>query len=442
MDDQASEKLIDSAKEVLEQNNRRLWTVPAADLYPHQWLWDSCFIAIGLRHIDIERAKTELRSLLRGQWGNGMLPNIIFDSNEQYTRDREIWRSYISPYAPKHVATSGITQPPMLAEAVLKVGEKLRQTERRSWYREMYPAIVSYHEWMYEERDPHQEGLIILVHPYECGLDSTPSWISELRKHSMPFWVSVIEKLRLDRAVNMVRRDTKHVPSGQRMSNIEALAYWSALHRLRRKAYNSEAILGHPLFAIEDLVFNSILIRANGCLKLIAEDIGKTLPESLLAGIGRAQKALEQLWDENSAQYFSRSFISHKLIEETTIATFLPLYSGAIPKEKAQHLVESLKQERTFWPKYPVPSVPLDSPHFNPNRYWQGPTWVNTNWLIIEGLKSYGYEEDAKELADKTIDLVSKNGMNEYFDPSTGGPEGAPVFSWTAALTIDLLKSR
>lgn len=434
-------KLLADAEKVLKQNDRRQWTVPAGNLYPHQWLWDSCFIAIGLRHYNIERAQTELKSLLRGQWSNGMLPNMIFAPGDEHRRHRELWRSYVSLYAPHAVATSGITQPPMLAEAVVQVGQKLKLPERRSWYREMYPALLRYHEWLYAERDPHGEGLIILIHPYECGLDNTPPWISELRKHNMPWWISLIEKLHLDDLVNLFRLDTRHVPPGQRMSNIEALSYWAAIHRLRRKAYNSEALLSRSLFAVEDLAFNCILIRANGHLKTIAKTVGHNLPESLLQRMQKTTDALEQLWDEDNGQYFSRSFVSHKLIEETTIATLLPLYAGCITKARAKHLVGLLASKKEFGLRWPIPSVPRTSGYFDPLRYWQGPTWINTNWLVIEGLKNYGYDNEAKDLTGRTIELVSKSGMYEYFSPLNGEPGGAADFSWTAALTIDLLKS-
>lgn len=434
------EKLLEEAKEVLKLNDRGSYSVPAADLYPHQWLWDSCFIAIGLRHLDIKRAMAELTSLLRGQWSNGMLPNIIFNKGERYRRDRELWRSYVSPYSPEQVATSGITQPPMLAEAVVAIGEKMKMPERRSWYKQIYPALVRYHEWLYGDRDPHKEGLIILLHPYECGLDNSPPWTSELRKHSMPWWVSAIEKLRLDGVVNLVRRDTHHIPPGQRTSNVEALAYWAALRRLRRHAYNSEAIMSHALFAVEDLAFNCILIRANTHLQKISETIARPLPQELLAAMTRTETALEQLWDETDGVYYSRSFISHKLIEEPTIITLLPLYAGVVSKEKAQRLVELLGSRKWFKANWPVPSAPLHSSYFDPSRYWQGPTWVNTNWLIIKGLENYGFSDEAGQLRQKTLDLVTKNGMNEYFNPLNGQSEGASNFSWTAALTIDLLK--
>ena len=120
------DNLLEQAVEVLKANDRGKWTVPAGDLYPHQWLWDSCFTAIGLRHIDVERAQVEIISLLRGQWSDGMVPNIVFADGPDYHQDRELWRSRVNPFSPNGVATSGITQPPMLAEAVVKVGQKLK----------------------------------------------------------------------------------------------------------------------------------------------------------------------------------------------------------------------------------------------------------------------------------------------------------------------------
>jgi hypothetical protein len=327
----------------------------------------------------------------------------------------------------------------MLAEAVVRIGEKLKLTERRTWYKQIYGPLLAYHEWIYTERNPHGEGLAVLIHPYECGLDSTPPWLSELHKHSIPWWIAAIEQLHLDKFINKLRRDTQYVPAEQRMSNIDALGYWAALRRLRRKAYNSEAIISRSLFAVEDLPFNCILIRANEHLKDIAKIIGRELPPALLNNMELTQKALEQLWDETTGQYYSRSFVSHKLIEELTIATLLPLYAGSISKERAKRLVELLKNSKVFGAKWPVPSVPLNSPDFNPIRYWQGPTWINTNWLIIDGLERYGFNKEAADLRERTLELVAKSGPSEYFNPKTGQPAGAQNFSWTAALVIDLL---
>ncbi|HET6924807.1 MAG TPA: trehalase family glycosidase, partial [Candidatus Saccharimonadales bacterium] len=142
------------------------------------------------------------------------------------------------------------------------------------------------------------------------------------------------------------------------------------------------------------------------------------------------------------AQYYSRDFITHKLLKEASIATLMPLYAGCIDQPRAEALVKMLENEHLFGPSYPVPSVPLNSPNFHPKRYWQGPTWVNTNWLIIDGLKRYGFKDHAAALTESTLEMVGHGGFAEYFDPLDGEAAGGDNFSWTAALTIDLLKSK
>ncbi len=439
-EDKPPKELLAQSRAVLEMNDQGSHTIPAEGLYPHQWLWDSCFIAIGLRHVDVERAKQELLSLLRGQWSSGMIPHMIFASGDAHRRDRNLWRSWVNPYAPDDVTTSGITQPPMLAEAVVRVGEKLSLPERRTWYHTIYPALLAHHEWLYKERDPHEEGLALQIHPYEVGLDNTPPWLAQMHEHSRPWWIALLEKTHMDTVVNLFRRDTKHVPPGQRMKNTDALLYYDVIRRLRRKRYNIDAILTRSLFAIEDLTFNSVFVRANHCLQHIASTIRQTLPEELEQRMHKTERSLEQLWDGYSGQYYSRNFVTHKLIKEPTIATLLPLYSGSISAERAQQLVTLLTNKHLFGANYPVPSVPLNSPWFEELGYWQGPSWINTNWLIIDGLRRYKFHKEAEWLQQKTLELVTVGGINEYFSPLDGRPAGAQNFSWTAALTIDLLQ--
>lgn len=436
---------LKTAETVLEQNDIGTYTVPNLGLYPHQWLWDSCFISIGRRHIDPVRAQQEILSLFQGQWKNGMLPGIILRANRRedqpkYDRHENIWRSWLNPNSPDGVATSGITQPPMLAEAITKIGEKLPVTERRIWYRKVFKGLVAYHSWLYSERDPHGEGLVLLIHPWEAGLDNSPAWMSELNSHLLPYWIRAVKKLKLDFIFGLFRTDEKFAKKHQRTTNVEALALFDVQRRLRRKAYDFNKVIDHALFAIEDLPFNCILIRANELLREIARFIDEPLPASLTKSMNKAEKELQQLWDEYSQEFFSRDFISHRLIKESTIACFMPLYSGVIDKDKAARIIEQLKNSHMYKTRFPVPSTPISSAWFQPARYWQGPTWVNTNWLIIEGLKRYGYHLEAKELTDSTINMIENSGFYEYFSPLDGSGEGTDSFSWTAALYIDLIK--
>ncbi len=433
--------LLERAKAVLEANDHGTHTVPAGGLYPHQWLWDSCFISIGLRHLDVQRAEVEIMSLLKGQWANGMLPNMILNT-QRFSRDGNIWRSWINPFAPDGVHTSGITQPPMLAEAIVQVGAKMKRPERRTWYQKVFPALLAYHTWLYAERDPHSEGLVLQIHPWETGLDNTPPWMQELHEHQLATWIRITKRTHLDFIFNFFRRDALYVPSGQRLKIIDALALYSTQRRLRRKGYDIKKILAHSLFAIEDVNFNAIFIRANQHLLEIAKTIRKQVPEELLESMKKTEEAFEQLWDPYSNQYYSREFVTHRLLKVPSIGALLPLYSGGISHERAKQLVRLLEDEHQFGAPYPVPSAPLNSEWFHPLSYWQGPSWVNTNWLIIDGLNRYGFHDHAAALTETTLEMVERSGCYEYFSPLDGEPAGSPNFSWTAALTIDLLKNK
>lgn len=432
-------ELLEQAKAVLTANDRGGYTMPAGALYPHQWLWDSCFIAIGLRHLDVERAQQEILSLFRGQWSSGMLPNMIFSDDPAFARDRNAWRSRLNPAAPLDVATSGITQPPLLAEAIVRIGERLSAPERRQWYHQTWQPLLRYHRWMYDDRDPHSEGLVLLIHPWETGLDNTPPWMAYLDDHQPPLWIRALHASKLDNLVSLFRRDTRSVPANERFTNYEVLTLFSVQLRLKRKNYDINRVLSHSLFAIEDLAFNSILVRANQHIRDIATALKEELPDDLDERFKRTERAFEQLWDDLTRQYYSRDFITHKWLRESSIATLLPLYAGHITKARAAELVKLIENPHQFALHYPLPSVPRTSAFFDSKRYWQGPTWINMNWLVIDGLERYGYHDHAAALREVTLDLVAMHGCYEYFDPLDGSPLGSPNFSWTAALAIDLL---
>ena len=86
-------------------------------------------------------------------------------------------------------------------------------------------------------------------------------------------------------------------------------------------------------------------------------------------------------------------------------------------------------------------SIATNASEFDPDRYWSGPTWVNTNWLVVEGLRRRAEPALAEALRRGTLELVTRRGFAEYFSPLTGEPLGAPEFSWTAALALDLAAS-
>ena len=62
----------------------------------------------------------------------------------------------------------------------------------------------------------------------------------------------------------------------------------------------------------------------------------------------------------------------------------------------------------------------------NPSS-WLGPIWINANYMVFRGLVNYGFIDDARELAEKTILLLGRDyerfgALHEYYLPENGEP--------------------
>lgn len=433
-------KLIEDCSAVLKGNDFGKYIVPSKELYPHQWLWDSSFSAIGLAHIDVDRAKQEIISIFEGQWTNGMLPHMIFRTDDSANEDKLFWASWRNPKSPD-IPTSGITQPPIIAEAIVRIGALLPKTEKLSWYREVLPKLIEYHNWIYTDRDPKKRGLAIIIHPWESGLDNTPPLVEILNQYYRPWWVKLLVGFKVVRILDSFRKDVSHNQSSLRPTTTDLLSLYALKVNIKKYSYNIKKIINKKSFAVEDITFNSLLLRNNEHLVSIAKTIKIKLPKELQENIKKTKDAFGELWDSDTNQFYSRNFYTNNLIIEPSIGSLMPLYSGYSDKGKLDKIVKCLEDQNLYGCNYPIPSVPLNSKWFSETEYWQGPTWVNANWLIIDGLLRNNYIDIAEVLKETTLDMVDNSGIYDYYNPINGHGVGIKDFSWTAALSLDLAKN-
>jgi neutral trehalase len=430
--DSDPDRLVAGARAVLKSNDLGRFTRPAPALYPHQWNWDSCFVAIGIAHYDVKRAAEEIRSLLRGQWSNGMVPSIVFNpSASGYFPGPDMWQSRRSPQAPTDVETSGITDPPVLAAAARAIWERADDTDwALAFLREVYPKILAYHRFLHRERDPDGSGLVVVLHPWESGLDNAPPYLDAGSR------VHPTYKPRYRRV------DTQLVSAEQRPSDDEYDLFVWLLEQMRSVNWDQMRYLEHAQLQVEDVLFNSLLCQAHQDLAAIAEIVGEE-PDELLGWRERTATAINsKLWDETHGTYYSFDRVADHLLREDTIAGLHPLFAGVPTPARAGEVVQRhLLDPTAYWPEggHPIPTTSMSSRSFDDDNYWRGPTWVNTNWMILNGLRRYGHAELARELEENTLSLVASSGYHEYFDARTGEGYGTDNFSWTAALTLDLL---
>lgn len=409
----APDDLLLEAVRVLERNTREVrrdgttyrFSIPAADAYPFQWFWDSCFHAVVWSRVDRERAADELRSLLAWQRPSGFIPHVIFWDTSRVAVS-QFWHYVESRGIPwvRVPQTTECVQPPVLAQAVERIGG--------DFVRETLPALAAYYRFLADNRDPDGDGLVSVVSGFESGLDYSPAFDGEAVYRNP---VSMFLAARRGEITN------------------------------RLLAFDFDKIFRWTDHHAEGVLFNVVYADGLATLARLAAPHDVALARWASTTAGRVTAALlERCWDDGAGLFFNATGRDEHLTRRATVSSLLPLLLPDLPRDVAARLVERLRDPRTFWTPFPVASVARDDPSFTRTSrirgvrfIWRGPVSLNTNWFLVEGLRRHGFGGEADVLAERSRDLVRAGGFNEFYDPIDGTPVGAPDFGW-ATLAADL----
>ncbi|MBM3941140.1 MAG: hypothetical protein FJ318_09760 [SAR202 cluster bacterium] len=382
---------------------------PSPHEYYSQWFWDSCFHAIAIAHVDPAHAVAELRTTIAMQEPDGFIGHMNFWGASWFSPRNVL--AYLQGPVGKRLRHTLLIQPPMLAQAVESVAHTTRDPRLVARF---LPALDRYHAWLEENRTPDRDGLLVIVSPYESGMDQSPTY---------------------DVPVGLTGR----------------AGYWRLGYRDRlldlhnyRAEYNLKSLFAKKRFYVKDSLVNALYADSLATMARLHNAAGKPDVANLYdTKAGHvAASVLEKMWDRSRAAFFTLYGANERRTQPLTVGGLVPLIMPTLPRDVAQLIVErQLLDPKTFGLRYPVPSVAASEPTFNPRSagtIWRGPTWVNTNWLVWRGLRRHGFREQAKNLAERTINMVSQNGLWEYYHPVTGQGEGAKDFGWSA-LALDML---
>ncbi|MDF1698659.1 MAG: trehalase family glycosidase [Saprospiraceae bacterium] len=426
------------AKDVLLGNWMGSFTIPTKKLYPFQWNWDSGFSSLGVSHFNLEYCMQELNSLFTGQWQNGMLPHIIFHSENEksYFPNHDFWNSAVNIGAPEYPKTSGITQPPVQGFILEELVSRYPKNEKLiEFAKSIYPKILANHRYFYTYRDPNKEGLTFIYHPWESGRDNSPIWDTSM------------ERIEVDpeQLPKYKRRDTSITDADERPTSFQYDRYVYLLELGKKFKYDEPGIFEKSPFLIQDTLMNSVLIKSNQSLINLSKKFGFDTGEVEEWQQQAIPAFREKLWSEELQTFVSYDLREEKKITHKEIGGTAVLFSD-IPTTKQANLINDYLvslNERGF---YTCPSFDVDSPLFDSKRYWRGPIWPQMNWLVYKGLLHHGFLETAQMVKNDLITLVDMHGFHEYFESQKSVAKtlqkgyGGGNFSWTAACVLDMLE--
>jgi putative isomerase len=228
------------------------------------------------------------------------------------------------------------------------------------------------------------------------------------------------------------------------------LAYWQTDFAVG--VDNDPSVYYRPAASTASIYLNSLLYRELLAFGQILEDLGDLKPanhwrrraEDLKDAINAA------CWDERDGTFYSADLALRPIDEDDWLhsgaprhwsslllridnwSSFLPMWAGIASQEQAARMVERYRDERTFNATYGVRTLSqlekmYDLRASNNPSNWLGPIWGISNYLVWRGLVKYGFLDDARDLAEKTVllfgrDLEQNGCLHEFYHPDSGEP--------------------
>ncbi len=378
-------------------NLKHPYLVPGA-AYRHQlWDWDSWLTGVALMGIDDpsieEYEKGCVLNFLDAQDEQGRIPILV--------QDTHWWLFALDPRVFTNI------HKPCLALHAIEICKRYGDVE---WLRNGYPKMEKFIGYYENKQRDDETGLFFPIDDLGLGFDNDPTMFYRPKCSTATIYLNSLMQMEYQAMADLAKM----------------LGLLSEAKEYKDKADGLAKAIHDELFDARDGFFYSADIS-----------LRKVDPNE---------------WLQSGAP---RNYHSLPMRIETW-AGILPLWSGIATKEEAKRVVEEhYLNPNTLYSPYGIRSVSKAEKMYrniksgNPSC-WTGPIWINANYFAYVGLKNYGYDDLAKELALKTIRLLGKDivecgEFHEYYDPETGAPlnnQGFQSWNFLVLLMIDDLEKR
>lgn len=165
-----------------------------------------------------------------------------------------------------------------------------------------------------------------------------------------------------------------------------------------------------------------------------------------------------KMWDPADRFYYNINMTDDSFtfegrsLKRKELIGFLPLWSHTATKEQASALVKHLTNPKAFWRPYGIPTLAADDPNYTPFVdgccRWNGPVWLLWDYMVMKGLRNYGYDALARQVGEKMVraaqtQLEKNHHFWESYSPDYPVQESPSNYIWDSILAtvlIDLAK--
>jgi alpha,alpha-trehalase len=336
--------------------------------------WDSYFIHLGL----LKDGEIEL--------AQDMSDNLLYEIR-QYGKILNANRTY---YLTR-------SQPPFLTEMLLGV---YRQTKNREWLAGSVAAAEEYYR--YWTGEPHLTPETGLSRYFDLGEGPSAEVLaSELNESGRSHYDLVKDYFRTHRVEDY---DASRYYDRKR-DELTALFY-KADRSMRESGFDPSGRFGP--FSADIVHYNPV------CLNSLLFVMEKELAEILeLVGRGaeagtwrkradeRAERVNRLMWDARDGLYYDYNLEQKRVRRYPFLTTFYPLWAGIASVEQAGRVTRNLS-------KFERPGGLRTSTNQSGDQ-WDAPFgWAPLELIAVEGLRRYGYDEDANRIAGKFVSMVQQ----------------------------------
>jgi alpha,alpha-trehalase len=337
--------------------------------------WDSYFIQVGLlRDGEVERARDLTDNFVYEIENYGTLLN----ANRTYFLSR--------------------SQPPFLTRMILGV---FAATHDQAWLRSTLPALEKYYRFWTTE--PHLIPGLGLSRYYDLGEGPAPEAVSDERDAQGSTHYDRVRDYYRDHPVPDYDLSLFYDRKADRLTDL----FYKGDRSMRESGFDPSNRFGPfnvDIIHYAPICLNVLLFRMEEDGAEIRRILGDAGAErEWRARAATRREAIDHyLWDKEAGLYFDYGFKAARRRPYPFATTFYPLWAGLASPEQAARVAKKL-------PLFEAPGGLLTSTLETGNQ-WDAPFgWAPLQMIGVEGLRRYGYKDDADRLARKFVALVAKD---------------------------------